>query len=141
MGPWLRSHGRGVPPSRPRVTAIGFNGAVASQPRKVTGDAQRKQSQTASMGPWLRSHGRVTCGRLTLGSTNGFNGAVASQPRKGRAARRDLAAGHWCFNGAVASQPRKAGHAEKQNFVLRASMGPWLRSHGRIIFGRGLDNH
>ena len=34
MGPWLRSHGRGrIGPDRPG-DCCGFNGAVASQPRK-----------------------------------------------------------------------------------------------------------
>ena len=82
MGPWLRSHGRGVndaeawlcrllqwgrgfaategrvPPHVPRQPQTGFNGAVASQPRKD------RQARCRSCG------------------TDRFNGAVASQPRK-----------------------------------------------------------
>ena len=37
------------------------------------------------------------------------------------------------FNGAVASQPRKAGVPMfGVSSVGGASMGPWLRSHGRF---------
>ena len=37
---------------------LGFNGAVASQPRKGQTTRDRVQHSSASMGPWLLSHGR-----------------------------------------------------------------------------------
>ena len=85
-----------------------FNGAVASQPRKVVSLLEQEgRTIHASMGPWLRSHGRGRWPPPTATARGRFNGAVASQPRKG---------GKWPthsvgparFNGAVASQPRKA---------------------------------
>ena len=109
----------------------GFNGAVASQPRKVS----------------------VAC--IGHVATGGFNGAVASQPRKGRSRGRSQGR-TGCFNGAVASQPRKGccwlpvansqpqlqwgrGFSATEGIgclldrpeYLKASMGPWLLSHGR----------
>ena len=112
-------------------TAEGFNGAVASQPRKVCWQCHK------------RIHGRC------------FNGAVASQPRKvfsvcknARPAKRlqwgrGFAATEGAvalvslprmssFNGAVASQPRKDSCVLTSILCHNAaSMGPWLRSHGR----------
>ena len=111
------------------------------------------------MGPWLRSHGRHRrrgrtrrfCERLQWGrgfaATEGvdcrqagivktsFNGAVASQPRKVPL--------RWCppawhepslqwGRGFAATE---GDGAERGDDVANdASMGPWLRSHGR---GRG----
>ena len=130
MGPWLRSHGR-----------VELHAAIW-QP-----------GIGASMGPWLRSHGRA----IYLGSTDDdtglqwgrgfaateggipsrfrpctrcFNGAVASQPRKADESVRAVR-GQSRFNGAVASQPRKGGRGVGRGIRPDASMGPWLRSHGR----------
>ena len=136
MGPWLRSHGR-LPRGCSRTgSRSSFNGAVASQPRKASRTASGAAPRCrASMGPWLRSHGRGDCDDMDDAQQRSFNGAVASQPRK------DLApAGGGSdargFNGAVASQPRKGrvrllGHTNQR----WASMGPWLRSHGRVSVG------
>jgi hypothetical protein len=68
----------------------------------------------------------------TASFTSSFNGAVASQPRK--AAGPD-GPGGGCrgFNRAVASQPRKAGAELPERRRRLASMGPWLRSHGRVL--------
>ena len=113
------------------VPRAGFNGAVASQPRKVDvgaglgavaeasmGPWLRSHGrrgrlaaddlhEDASMGPWLRSHGRLSSTGPTSRSGRGFNGAVASQPRKDQVwADADVEVPR--FNGAVASQPRKA---------------------------------
>ena len=135
-----------------------FNGAVASQPRKERRwRVAARAGQRASMGPWLRSHGRsgpavaaiflrlrLQWGRgfaATEGEGGGamsveerrFNGAVASQPRKGlRRVQARLT--HTGFNGAVASQPRKGPGVEPvAAHSSEASMGPWLRSHGRPV--------
>jgi len=131
----------------------GFNGAVASQPRKERHRNPSRCNTAASMGPWLRSHGRRTGARAkkfdpglqwgrgfaaTEGKlpppppppTAGFNGAVASQPRKGRRGWRRCGRSTG-FNGAVASQPRKASWFRPRPPSQTASMGPWLRSHGR----------
>ena len=131
MGPWLRSHGR--------VKQLGLTAAM----------------ERASMGPWLRSHGRSRRPSQKPGPWHCFNGAVASQPRKVL-----VRVGHRPrlrrFNGAVASQPRKglsryrvtrspwllqwgrgfAATEGKESQMTNdtsphASMGPWLRSHGR----------
>ena len=83
------------------------------------------------MGPWLRSHGRLWQPRRKPRPIVCFNGAVASQPRKGRAGRLDDGLTSR-FNGAVASQPRKGRPGEpRAGRRSAASMGPWLRSHGR----------
>ena len=73
----------GIDPGRfwARVT-LGFNGAVASQPRKAVAAARLPKA------PFC------------------FNGAVASQPRKAALASVPLSS-QLGFNGAVASQPRK----------------------------------
>ena len=129
MGPWLCSHGRMLGywlfdpeeelqwgrgfaateghASRPtRENPMSFNGAVALQPRK-----EWYQSTPPPKSCWLQwgrgfaaTEGWLRCGRLTRAC--GFNGAVALQPRKG-------------LQGAVPPRP------------CRASMGPWLCSHGR----------
>ena len=65
----------------------------------------------------------------------GFNGAVASQPRKGLKKGRKKPH-NFCFNGAVASQPRKGRCRDGASGRSQASMGPWLRSHGRAFFPR-----
>ena len=84
-----------------------FNGAVASQPRKGPHDKVGNIGHRASMGPWLRSHGRQVKGKQC--------------------------ASLKCFNGAVASQPRKAVFLIRSASYKQASMGPWLRSHGRVV--------
>ena len=68
----------------PQVDIPGFNGAVASQPRKGLKKGRKKPHNFC------------------------FNGAVASQPRKGLLPAASTAGVAACFNGAVASQPRKA---------------------------------
>ena len=156
MGPWLRSHGRNYTPdaeaiaengfngavaSQPRkgmgsrfttTSASSFNGAVASQPRKVPPAARTALTSPASMGPWLRSHGRNYTPDAEAIAENGFNGAVASQPRKGMGSRFTTTSAS-SFNGAVASQPRKVPPAARTALTSPASMGPWLRSHGRVV--------
>jgi len=104
---------------------------VASQPRKGASARPAPSCRGASMGPWLRSHGRPQRrGGGPLGY-RGFNGAVASQPRKGPAVGRLVAAlgllqwgrGFAATEGHGVDCGAAVGHD--------ASMGPWLRSHGR----------
>ena len=142
MGPWLLSHGRR------RVSVVercrvghGFNGAVASQPRKGRGDGTPRRSgvrfngavasqprkdlpsasgpdpvPSASMGPWLLSHGRIVCPAvrvsfLSLQWGRGFSATEGTLPEQLSIALRG-------FNGAVASQPRKG---RTQRAICRAS--------------------
>ena len=156
MGPWLRSHGR--PRSRHPASPLagGFNGAVASQPRKESfphdltssfrllqwgrgfaategGDAGTTAvgGRRASMGPWLRSHGRAAGSMPT------------SRPASGLQWGRGFAAteGACCTVGVRCPLRLQWGRGfaatEGWDDSLcpragkRASMGPWLRSHGR----------
>ena len=142
------------------VPRAGFNGAVASQPRKVDVGAGLGAVAEASMGPWLRSHGRAHGSSPFENRRSSFNGAVASQPRKGNpvwiAARgkgplqwgRGFAAteGEGDLPPMTSTKTLQWGrgfaategcHPQAQ---LRdpgeASMGPWLRSHGRTKYGQ-----
>ena len=132
MGPWLRSHGR----------------SPSAEPSRST--------PPASMGPWLRSHGRLSAGHVaylhsnllqwgrgfaaTEGPRSGAPGADAGRLQWGRGfaategrSRPTRSAGETaCFNGAVASQPRKGSGEAVGVSDVGASMGPWLRSHGRL---------
>ena len=115
MGPWLRSHGR-------RFRLRGASGP----------------EDGASMGPWLRSHGRESWRRMSWQ-------VIGLQWGRGFAAtegRRDPAAG---FRAGMLQWGR--GFAATEGAVVRvtivvsaaASMGPWLRSHGRLATStRGL---
>jgi len=106
------------------------------------------------MGPWLRSHGRAE-------DRGTFRRHIAPlQWGRGFAATEGepMALDRWLafrFNGAVASQPRKVRYRRAGIFIPKlqwgrgfaateggvvpgppavfrpASMGPWLRSHGR----------
>ena len=163
MGPWLRSHGR-TPAGRaqPAVATLqwgrgfaategtsaayaacrsmnGFNGAVASQPRKgQSGQGMRLLQPSLQWGRgFAATEGRPSSASVPRRSS--FNGAVASQPRKVLVCR------YACcllrsFNGAVASQPRKDDcfHSQGQT-IGNASMGPWLRSHGRLVYPASIN--
>ena len=156
-----------------------FNGAVASQPRKVGAKICDSCHCRASMGPWLRSHGRserleqwqdahtlqwgrgfaATEGctshscwpvmpRLQWGrgfaATEGLWWRCLRSPRYRLQWGRGFAATEGScqppptcetndgFNGAVASQPRKGRQQHHAGAARVASMGPWLRSHGRV---------
>ena len=137
MGPWLRSHGR--------------------EPLTGRGDDGR----LASMGPWLRSHGRRVTLRFSRCWPNCFNGAVASQPRKEQRPDQPVAVpvklqwgrGFAATEGSEVVSGRRStetlqwgrGFAATEGLrvltmaklVRRASMGPWLRSHGRGRVGGG----
>ena len=141
----------------PQVASVGFNGAVALQPRKDLGRSNQTPRRRASMGPWLCSHGReggdwlVTAAfRLQWG--RGFAATEGQRVRRlplhesllqwgrGFAAtegRRYARLPRWQrrFNGAVALQPRKDGPHASRPAGADASMGPWLCSHGRAPGG------
>ena len=88
------------------VPRAGFNGAVASQPRKVDVGAGLGAVAEASLGPWLRSHGRRQPDRrhhARIAQLQWGRGFAATEGRRRRSMRRSCV----------------------------ASMGPWLRSHGR----------
>ncbi len=117
----------------------------------------------ASMGPWLRSHGRRVFFPALVAVGLGFNGAVASQPRKGsggsawttRARRLQWGRGFAATEGGGGTPDihklvllqwgRGFAATEGQPTVVRfsmadaASMGPWLRSHGRLFLLRPLQ--
>ncbi len=152
MGPWLCSHGeasgndsaayvsqlqwgRGFAATERRSasrhgrTSGSFNGAVALQPRRGCPRAQRLAEEEASMGPWLCSHGeaRATAIRAAVAMLQWGRGFAATERRRGgsvtsRACSR--------FNGAVALQPRRGPGLVLRVRLHRASMGPWLCSHG-----------
>ena len=106
MGPWLRSHGR-RPASRPHGRSWSrFNGAVASQPRKVT-DEEREAIEYV-----LLQWGRGFAATEGLTTSTLLAGCVPLQWGRGFAATEG--------NGEPAAKQASA-----------ASMGPWLRSHGR----------
>ena len=106
MGPWLRSHGRlpaavGTPPRQmlqwgrgfaategvdcrqAGIVKTSFNGAVASQPRKVPLRWCPPAWHEPSL-QWGRGFAATegSTGRSRSRSPSSFNGAVASQPRK-----------------------------------------------------------
>ena len=159
MGPWLRSHGRKENRIPPKDSAwLQWGRGFAATEGRLSRERVYPARSPASMGPWLRSHGRLpaavgTPPRQMLqwgrgfaategerrsrrrGTARRFNGAVASQPRKAESSSMSSQSAS-CFNGAVASQPRKgiARSSHMRDYAI-ASMGPWLRSHGRMKSG------
>ena len=131
MGPWLRSHGRLTLATGAAIQCLlqwgrGFaatEGSTAMASAFIPGRLQWGRGFAATEGFWaaMPRMERWQC----------FNGAVASQPRKGRGLchARILSSR---FNGAVASQPRMGGRRHVGGAPRYASMGPWLRSHGRV---------
>ena len=133
MGPWLRSHGRdlrllGLAHRKPR-----FNGAVASQPRKGMDEVLGRPLRRCFNGAVASQPRKVGRPSRPTPTPPSFNGAVASQPRKAHPENKERHDDDR-FNGAVASQPRKAVSRAALALAHAASMGPWLRSHGRALW-------
>ncbi len=74
-----------------------------------------------------------------MGSWSRFNGAVASQPRKGpeRLAQNATSARLQWGRGFAATEGVR--NRERRRPPELASMGPWLRSHGRFLQTLGLN--
>ena len=164
MGPWLRSHGRNLPaaePPRDEVTLQWGRGFAATEGGWWS--VVLHSCGAASMGPWLRSHGRsrvpfcfrqearqLQWGRgfaategapattessvdVSLQWGRGFAATEGGHDQAGQVKEHGASMGPWL---------RSHGRTRRTHHVhgdFDASMGPWLRSHGRKFFRGRMD--